>query len=137
HVSPAFREDPVLILRLARFQARFPDFGVAAETLALCRRMVADGEVDHLVPERVWQELSAALMESQSSKCFERLHYTGAVAVILRELARLFGVSQVDERPPEIVAGVHTLMVIDQAARLGGDLTARFAALMHDLGKGL
>src|SRR5699024_2120955 len=95
------------------------------------------GEVDHLVPERVWQELSAALMEAQPSKCFELLHDTGALAVILPELERLFGVPQVAEHHPEIDAGVHTLMVIDQAARLGGDLTVCFAALMHDLGKGL
>lgn len=137
HVSPAFREDPVRILRLARFQARFPDFSVADETRSLCREMVADGEVDHLVPERVWQELSSALMEAQPSTCFELLHDTGALAVILPELDCLFGVPQVAEHHPEIDAGVHTLMVVDQAARLGGSLPARFAALVHDLGKGL
>lgn len=137
HVSPAFREDPVRILRLARFQARFPDFRVAEETRALCRRMVQDGEVDHLVPERVWQELSSALMEDQPSKCFKLLHDIGALAVILPELDRLFGIEQVAEHHPEIDAGIHTLMVIDQAAALGGDLAARFAALVHDLGKGL
>lgn len=137
HVSPAFREDPVRVLRLARFQARFPDFRVAEETFALCRRMVQDGEVDHLVAERVWQELSSALMEEQPSKCFELLHDTGALAVILPEFDRLFGVAQVAEHHPEIDAGIHTLMVIDQAASLGGALPARFAALVHDLGKGL
>lgn len=137
HVSPAFREDPVRILRLARFQARFPDFSVAEETRALCRQMVEDGEADHLVPERVWQELSSALMEARPSKCFELLHDTGALAVILPELDRLFGVPQVAEHHPEIDAGLHTLMVVDQAARLGGSLPARFAALVHDLGKGL
>lgn len=137
HVSPAFREDPVRILRLARFHARFPDFHVAGETRQLCRAMVDDGEVDHLVPERVWQELSAALMEQRPSKCFELLHDTGALAVILPELDRLFGVPQVPEHHPEIDAGVHTLMVVDQAARLEGTLPARFAALVHDLGKGL
>ncbi len=137
HVSPAFREDPVRILRLARFQARFPDFRVAEETLALCRRMVQDGEVDHLVPERVWQELSGALMEERPSKCFSLLRETGALAVILPELDRLFGVEQVAKYHPEIDAGIHTLMVVDQAAALGGDLAARFAALVHDLGKAL
>ncbi|WP_376694977.1 multifunctional CCA addition/repair protein [Wenzhouxiangella sp. EGI_FJ10305] len=137
HVSPAFREDPVRILRLARFHARFPAFTVAKETRTLCREMVADGEVDHLVPERVWQELSSALMETQPSKCFELLHETGALRVILPEVERLFGVPQVAEHHPEIDAGVHTLMVVDQAARLGAALPARFAALVHDLGKGL
>ncbi len=137
HVSPAFREDPVRILRLARFYARFPQFRVAEETFELCREMVVDGEVDHLVAERVWQELSSALMEARPSRCFELLHATGALGVILPELERLFGVEQVAEHHPEIDAGVHTLMVVDQAARLGGTLPARFAALVHDLGKGL
>lgn len=137
HVSPAFREDPVRILRLARFYARFPEFRVAEETFELCREMVVDGEVDHLVAERVWQELSSALMEARPSRCFELLHATGALGVILPELERLFGVEQVAEHHPEIDAGVHTLMVVDQAARLDGTLPARFAALVHDLGKGL
>jgi len=137
HVSPAFREDPVRILRLARFSARFPDFRVADETRAMCREMVEAGEVDHLVPERVWQELSAALMETRPSRCFELLHATGALGVILPELDCLFGVPQVAEHHPEIDAGVHTLMVIDQVARLGGSLPACFAGLLHDLGKGL
>lgn len=137
HVSPAFREDPVRILRLGRFHARFPDFSIAGETRDLCRQMVDDGEVDHLVSERVWQELSSALMETQPSKCFELLHETGALGVILPELERLFGVPQVAEHHPEIDAGIHTLMVIDQAARMEGTLPARFAALVHDLGKGL
>jgi len=137
HVSPAFAEDPVRILRLARFHARFPDFTVADETRALCRQMVADGEVDHLVAERVWQELSRALMESRPARCFELLRGTGALAVILPELDRLFGVPQPGEHHPEIDTGVHTLLVIDQAARLDAPLAARFAALLHDLGKGL
>ena len=137
HVSPAFREDPVRILRLARFYARFHDFRVAAETFDLCREMVAEGEVDHLVAERVWQELSSALMETRPARCFELLHETGALGVILPELDRLFGVPQVAEHHPEIDAGVHTLMVVDQAARLGGSLPVRFASLVHDLGKGL
>lgn len=137
HVSPAFREDPVRILRLARFHARFPDFTVADETRALCREMVKAGEADYLVPERVWQELSSALMETRPSKCFELLHETGALGVILPELDRLFGVPQVAEHHPEIDAGIHTMMVVDQAAQMGGSLPARFAALVHDLGKGL
>lgn len=137
HVSPAFREDPVRILRLARFHARFPDFRIAEETRELCREMVEAGEADHLVAERVWQELSSALMETRPSRCFELLRDTGTLAVILPELDRLFGVPQVAEYHPEIDAGIHTLMVVDQAARLGGSLPARFAALVHDLGKGL
>jgi tRNA nucleotidyltransferase (CCA-adding enzyme) len=137
HVSPAFREDPVRILRLARFHARFPDFAIADETLSLCREMVADGEADHLVPERVWQELSSALMETRPSRCFELLRETGALGVVLPEVDRLFGVPQVARHHPEIDAGVHTLMVVDQAARLGAPLPARFAALVHDLGKAL
>lgn len=137
HVSPAFREDPVRVLRLARFAARFSGFSAAAETMALCRAMVDDGELDHLVPERVWQELAAALMEERPSRCFMLLHEVGALGVILPELDRLFGVPQVARYHPEIDAGVHVMMVIDQAARLGGCLEARFAALLHDLGKGL
>lgn len=137
HVSAAFREDPVRILRLGRFWSRFPDFSIAGETRALCVSMVADGEVDHLVPERVWQELSAALMETRPSRCFELLRETGALAVILPELDRLFGVPQAAEHHPEIDTGAHTMMVIDQAARLGAPLSARYAALVHDLGKGL
>ncbi len=137
HVSPAFREDPVRVLRLARFAARFPDFSPAAETLDLCRAMVDDGELDHLVPERVWQELAAALMEERPSPCFMLLRDTGALAVILPELDRLFGVPQVASHHPEIDSGRHVMLVIDQAARLGGSLVTRFAALLHDLGKGL
>jgi len=137
HVSPAFREDPVRVLRLARFAARFPDFQVADETLALCQEMVADGEVDHLVPERVWQEMSRALMETRPSRFFEVLREAGALAVILPELDRLFGVPQVATYHPEIDTGVHTLMVIEQAAALDAPLASRFACLVHDLGKGL
>ncbi|NEZ04425.1 multifunctional CCA addition/repair protein [Wenzhouxiangella sp. XN201] len=137
HVSPAFREDPVRILRLGRFHARLPDFRIADETRELCRAMVADGEVEHLVPERVWQELSGALMATRPSRFFELLRECGALAVLLPELDRLFGVPQVAEHHPEIDTGIHTLMVVDQAARMNGSLPARFAALVHDLGKGL
>jgi tRNA nucleotidyltransferase (CCA-adding enzyme) len=137
HVSRAFREDPVRILRLARFAARFPDFRVADETLALCREMVVEGEVDHLVPERVWQEMSQALMETRPSRFFEVLRECDALAVILPEVDCLFGVPQVKKYHPEIDTGVHTMMVLEQAARLGAPLAARFACLVHDLGKGL
>ncbi len=137
HVSPAFREDPVRILRLARFAARFPDFRVADETRTLCREMVIDGEVDHLVPERVWQEMARALMEVRPSRFLEVLREAGALAVILPEVDRLFGVPQAAAHHPEIDTGIHTLMVMEQAAVLDAPLAARFACLVHDLGKGL
>lgn len=137
HVSPAFLEDPVRVLRLARFRARFVDFEVADETLELCRSMVDSGELGHLVPERIWQELSGALMETRPSRCFELLRELGALGILLPEVDRLFGVPQVPEHHPEIDAGVHTLMVVDEAARLGGTLPVRYAALVHDLGKAL
>ena len=137
HVSPAFREDPVRILRLARFAARFADFRIAGQSLALCREMVAEGEVDHLVPERVWQEMSRALMEERPSRFFEVLREVGALAVILPEVDRLFGVPQVEKHHPEIDTGLHTLMVLDQSAGLRAPLESRFACLVHDLGKGL
>lgn len=135
HVSDAFREDPVRILRLARFAARFPDFSVADPTVAVCREMVADGEVAHLVPERVWQEMSRALMSVQPSRFITVLREVGALKVVLPEVDALFGVPQAPEHHPEIDSGRHTLMVLEQAAELGGELPARFAALVHDLGK--
>lgn len=137
HVSPAFREDPVRILRLARFATRFADFRIADQTIALCAGMVADGEVDHLVPERVWQEMSRALMHAQPSIFFEFLREIGALRVILPEVDALFGVPQPPRYHPEIDTGRHTLMVLDQAARLEADLAVRFACLVHDLGKAL
>lgn len=137
HVSPAFSEDPVRLLRLARFATRFPEFSIAAETLELCRELVASGEVDHLVPERVWQEMARALMHAKPSRFFEVLRETGALARILPEVDALFGVPQVKKYHPEIDAGAHTLMVIEQAARLDACLPARFACLVHDLGKAL
>lgn len=136
HVTEAFREDPVRILRLARFAARFTDFTVAPETMALMRQMVADGEVDHLVPERVWQELARGLMEAKPSRMFEVLRDCGALQVLLPEVARLWGVPQRAEHHPEVDTGIHLMMVLDMAARLDAPLTVRFACLAHDLGKG-
>ncbi|MGE5339006.1 MAG: multifunctional CCA addition/repair protein [Gemmatimonadota bacterium] len=136
HVGPAFAEDPVRILRVARFAARFADFTVADETRALMRRMVDAGEVDALVPERVWQELARGLMEQRPSRMFDALRDCGALARLLPELDRLWGVPQRADYHPEIDTGVHVMMVIDAAARLGYPLPVRFAALMHDLGKG-
>ncbi|MFN9211205.1 MAG: multifunctional CCA addition/repair protein, partial [Betaproteobacteria bacterium] len=136
HVGPAFAEDPVRILRLARFAARFADFRVADETLALMRGMVAAGEVDALVPERVWQELARGLMEDRPSRMFETLRACGALARLLPELDRLWGVPQPPQHHPEIDTGVHVMLVIDCAARLKFDLPVRWAALLHDLGKG-
>lgn len=137
HVSEAFVEDPVRILRVARFAARFADFSVAPETLDLMRRMVADGEVDALVPERVWQEVSRGLMESRPSRMFLVLRECGALVRILPELDRLFGVPQNPKSHPEIDTGDHVMRVIDQAALAANLLPVRYAALLHDLGKGL
>lgn len=136
HVSPAFAEDPVRILRLARFAARFDGFSVAPETLALMRGMVEAGEVDALVAERVWQELSRGLMEARPSRMFELLRVCGALARLLPEVDRLWGVPQRPEYHPEIDTGVHLMMVLDMSARLGTNLAVRFACLGHDLGKG-
>jgi tRNA nucleotidyltransferase (CCA-adding enzyme) len=135
HVSDAFLEDPVRILRIARFAARFVDFTVAPETLTLMRQMVADGEVDALVAERVWQEVSRGLMEKKPSRMFEVLRECGALARILPEIDALFGVPQRADYHPEVDTGVHVMMVIDHAAQQGYALPVRFAALAHDLGK--
>ena len=135
HVGSAFAEDPVRILRLARFAARFTDFSVAPETLALCRAMVEAGEVDALVPERVWQELSRGLMEARPSRMIEVLRDCGALARLLPEVDALFGVPQRADYHPEIDTGVHLMMVLDMAERLGTALPVRFACLTHDLGK--
>ncbi|HEU4375198.1 MAG TPA: multifunctional CCA addition/repair protein [Telluria sp.] len=137
HVSGAFAEDPVRILRLARFAARFADFSVAPETLALMRQMVAHGEVDALVPERVWQEIARGLMEATPSRMLAVLRECGALARIMPELDALWGVPQPALHHPEIDTGVHVMLVIDYAASRGFDLAVRFAALMHDLGKGV
>ncbi len=136
HVSEAFAEDPVRILRAARFAARLPDFTVAPETFALMRQMVEGGEVDALVSERVWQELAKGLMEAKPSRMFEVLRECGALTKILPEVDRLWGVPQPAQHHPEIDTGVHVMMVIDYAAAKGYSLPVRFAALTHDLGKG-
>ena len=136
HVSDAFSEDPVRILRIARFSARLVDFTVAPETMALMRDMVQAGEVDALVAERVWQELAKGLMEAKPSRMFEVLRACGALQRILPELDRLWGVPQVAQYHPEVDTGVHVMMVIDYAAKQHFNLPVRFAALMHDLGKG-
>ena len=136
HVGAAFTEDPVRILRLARFAARFDRFTVAPETMALMRHMVAHGEIDALVPERVWQELSRGLMERHPSRMFAVLRDCGALARILPEVERLWGVPQPPEHHPEIDTGVHVMMAIDHAAATGARLAVRFATLLHDVGKG-
>ena len=138
HVSPAFAEDPVRVLRVARFAARFAPLGfqVAPDTLALMRAMVERREVDALVPERVWQETEKALREPKTSEFFRVLRACGALQPIYPEIDALFGVPQPAQWHPEIDTGVHTLMVLDQAAALSADPTVRFAALVHDLGKG-
>lgn len=136
HVSLAFAEDPVRILRVARFAARFVDFSVAPETMDLMRRMVHAGEVKALVAERVWQEVSRGLLEKQPSRMLKVLRDCGALESLLPEVDRLWGVPQSAEHHPEIDTGVHLMMVLDMAAQLGASLAVRFACLMHDLGKG-
>lgn len=136
HVTEAFREDPVRILRVARFAARYTEFSVAAETQALMREMVEAGEVDALVPERVWQELARGLMEERPSRMFEVLRGCGALVRLLPEVDRLWGVPQRAEYHPEVDTGVHLMMVLDMSARLQAPLPVRFACLTHDLGKG-
>jgi tRNA nucleotidyltransferase (CCA-adding enzyme) len=140
HVSPAFVEDPVRVLRVARFAARFASLGftVAAETMALMQQMVRDGEVDHLVPERVWAETCKALGEPRPSAFLRVLRECGALAVLFPEIAALYGVPQRAEFHPEIDTGVHLEMVLDAAARIApGDALVGFCALTHDLGKAL
>ncbi len=136
HVTGAFREDPVRILRVARFAARFADFGIAPETMQMMQDMVADGEVDALVAERVWQELSRGLMEDKPSRMFELLRECGALKKLLPEVDKLWGVPQRAEYHPEVDTGIHLMMVLDMAAQLKAPLHVRFACLMHDLGKG-
>ena len=138
HVSPAFAEDPVRILRIARFAARFAPLGfsVADETMTLMKSMVKSGEVDALVPERVWQEMEKALGEAAPDVFIEVLRECGALKVLFPEIDRLFGVPQPEEYHPEIDTGIHTMMVLQQACLLSDDRVVRFAALTHDLGKG-
>lgn len=140
HVGPAFSEDPLRVLRAARFMARFAPLGftVAPDTMALMRAMVASGELDTLVPERVWQELRRALASAQPSAFLSTLHECGALAAVLPEVDALYGVPQRAEFHPEVDTGLHQQMVSDMAARLApGDAVIGFAALVHDLGKAL
>ena len=136
HVTLAFREDPVRILRVARFAARFTDFSVAPETMQLMKDMVIHGEADALVAERVWQELSRGLMQAQPSRMFEVLRECGALQKLLPEVAKLWGVPQRADYHPEVDTGIHLMMVLDMAAQLDAPLAVRFACLTHDLGKG-
>jgi tRNA nucleotidyltransferase (CCA-adding enzyme) len=138
HVSPAFVEDPLRVLRVARFAARFAPLGftVAPETMDLMRTIAASGELATLAPERVWTELSKALATDKPSVFVQVLRNCGALAALLPELDALFGVPQPAAHHPEIDSGVHTLMVLDLAAKLSPDLEVRYAALLHDLGKG-
>ena len=135
HVTAAFREDPVRILRVARFAARFADFSVAPETMQLMQAMVDDSEADALVAERVWQELARGLMEKKPSRMFEVLRACGALQKLLPEVHALWGVPQRADYHPEVDTGVHLMMVLDMAARLDASLPVRFACLTHDLGK--
>ncbi len=139
HVSPAFSEDPVRILRVARFAARYAHLGftVADETRQLMQNMVTNGEADHLVAERVWAELNKALIEATPSNFFQVLRDCKALCVIFPEIDALFGVPQPEQYHPEIDTGIHVLMVLDQAARLSENPEVRLAALLHDLGKAL
>ncbi|NBY05109.1 MAG: multifunctional CCA addition/repair protein [Betaproteobacteria bacterium] len=136
HVTDAFREDPVRILRVARFAARWPDFEVASDTQTLMQDMVQAGEVDALVRERVWQELAKGLMAARPSRMLQVLRACGALARLLPEVNRLYGVPQPAAHHPEIDTGVHLEMVLDHSAHIGSPLEVRFAALCHDLGKG-
>ncbi len=138
HVSPAFAEDPVRILRIARFAARFAPLGfkVAGSTMSLMRNMVDTGEVDALVPERVWQEMVRALAEPAPQVFIEVLRECGALKVLFPEIERLFGVPQPEEYHPEIDTGIHTLLVLQQSVILSDEPVVRFASLTHDLGKG-
>ena len=139
HVSPAFVEDPLRVLRVARFAARFAPLGftVAPETLELMREIVARGEMAALVPERVWVETERALGEDRPMAYFEVLRGCGALAAVFPEIAALYGVPQPEKWHPEIDTGVHTMQVLEVAAELSPDTTVRFAALVHDVGKGL
>ena len=139
HVSPAFREDPLRVLRVARFAARYAPLGfrVYPDTLELMREMAASGELEHLVPERVWTEIAAAMAAAEPGRFIEVLRECDALAILLPEVDGLFGVPQPAEYHPEVDSGVHVLMAMNQAA--GGRASPRvvFALLLHDLGKGL
>ena len=137
HVSDAFIEDPVRILRAAKFAARFAHLGfrIAPQTRDLMRQMVTNGEADALVPDRVWKETESALVGPNPRLYFEALRACGALRIIFPEIDALFGVPQPAKWHPEIDAGVHTMMVVEQSGKLSADLEVRFAALVHDLGK--
>ena len=137
HVGDSFAEDPIRILRLARFAARYADFTVAPETLVLMRRMVEQGAVDALVPDRVWKEVSRGLLEKTPSRMLQVLRECGALARLLPEVDRLYGVAQPAQWHPEIDTGIHIEMVLDYAAKINAPLAVRFAGLVHDLGKEL
>lgn len=139
HVSPAFSEDPVRVLRVARFAARYAHLGfsVAPDTMQLMTSMVNNGEVDALVAERIWQEMYKALNERNPEVFLTTLRECGALKKILPELDCLFGIPQPEQHHPEIDTGIHSLMVLQQAVILSQDASVRFAALMHDLGKGV
>ena len=139
HVSPAFAEDPLRVLRVARFAARYAhlSFRIADETLALMREMADAGELAHLTPERVWKETESALGTRNPQVFFQTLRDCGALKVLFPEIDALFGVPAPEKWHPEIDTGVHTLMTVSMAAMLSPDIDVRFATLCHDLGKGL
>ena len=139
HVSDAFSEDPLRVLRVARFAARFAHLGftIADETIELMRDIANSGELSLLTPERVWQETERALGESQPWVYFQALRDCSALAIIFPELDTLFGIPQPEKHHPEIDCGIHTLMVLEQASKLSEDISIRWASLLHDLGKGL
>jgi len=139
HVSPAFKEDPVRVLRIARFSARYHHLGfsIAPSTLLLMKEMVTHGELNHLVAERVWQEMHSALGEKNPDIFFKVLRQCGALRVLLPEINALFGVPQPKAHHPEIDTGVHTLLTLHAASKISQSKAVRFAALLHDLGKAL
>jgi tRNA nucleotidyltransferase (CCA-adding enzyme) len=139
HISPAFSEDPLRVLRVARFAARFHHLGfqIAPETLALMHELTASGELNHLTAERIWQETAKALQSDSPQIYFQVLRECGALAVLFPEIERLFGIPGPKKWHPEIDTGIHTLMVVEQAVKLSDSLAFRFACLVHDLGKAL
>lgn len=139
HVSPAFSEDPLRVLRVARFAARFADLGfrIAPETMELMQALTTSGELDHLTPERIWKETERALMEPRAEVYIEVLRECGALAVIFPEIDRLFGVPQRPQHHPEVDTGVHTLMSLQRACEMNLSTRVRWAVLLHDLGKGI
>ncbi|MGL4734602.1 MAG: multifunctional CCA addition/repair protein, partial [Enterovibrio sp.] len=139
HVSPAFCEDPLRILRVARFAASLHELGfrIAPETLTLLKKMVQNGELSHLCPERVWQEWQRSLCTARPDIFLQTLHECGALAVVIPEIAKLFGIPQPKKWHPEIDTGLHTLLVAQKVAQICDDPVVRFAAQLHDLGKGL